>query len=290
MAKADRKEKLFEDFYQAAHASFEALELQYNVTGVMDQLFGTDADEENEKTKLRSSRAWETLSALYDYAVDGLDGGVHPIDIVINGADVIKLASSENNSPSSEWDDIVAMGDARYALDEGQPFMLYKLALLANVDIRTVRNAVSAGELVTFKGDGMVHVENASARRWLCGRRGFKPTVLSRGEAQQNLENVTSPAEFGAFLSGQRRRVGLAREGEIGAKLAVLHPAATPQALAQLEAGVFTLPLDAVFPVADFYQLDRRAFLGCVMHVFFYEELSMLAPEVVTEKVEANDA
>jgi hypothetical protein len=44
----------------------------------------------------------------------------------------------------------------------------------------------------------------------------------------------------------------------------------------QLEAGVFALPLDAVFPVADFYQVDRKAFLECVMRVFFYEELRML--------------
>ena len=47
------------------------------------------------------------------------------------------------------------------------------------------------------------------------------------------------------------------------------------------------MPLDAVIPVADFYQLDRKAFLNCVMRVFFYEELRMLAPEAAAEKAQA---
>jgi len=279
MAKTERKEKLFQDFYQAASGTFEALEIQYNITGVTEQLFGKSGEEEEAKAKLRSSHAWATLSALYDYAVDGVDGGADPMDIVIDGSDVIKLASSENYSPSEEWQDIVAMGDARYALDEGQPFMLYKLALLANVDIRTVRNAVSAGELITFKADDMVHVENASARRWLHGRRGFKPTVVAGGETHTNLENVSSPAEFAAFLATRRERIGAAQQNAPDNKLVVFHPSATPQALAQLEAGVFSLPLDAVFPLADFYQLDRKSFLDCVMRVFFADELRMLSSE-----------
>jgi hypothetical protein len=56
----------------------------------------------------------------------------------------------------------------------------------------------------------------------------------------------------------------------------VLHPAADGRALAELESGVFGLPLDAVFPVADFYRLPRREFLACVMRVFFREELDAI--------------
>lgn len=278
MAKTDRKEKLFQDFYYAVSNSFQALESQYDIKGVIEQLLGNASDEEQAKAKLRSSRSWQTLSALYDYSVDGITNDADPMDIVIDGSDVIKLATSENYAPSQEWDDIVAMGDGRYALDEGQPFMLFKLALLANVDIRTVRNAVSSGDLVTFKSGDMIHVENASARRWLLGRRGFKPTVVGASEAQDKLENVNSPAAFGAFLVGQRQRIGMGQDTTIDAKLVAFHPSATPQAMTQLEAGVFALPLDAVFPVADFYQLDRKAFLECVMRVFFYEELLMLTP------------
>lgn len=276
MAKTDQKEKLFQDFYHAAANTFEALELQYNIEGVVEQIFGKDTDEEQAKARLRASSAWQTLSALYDYAVDGVIGDQSPTDVVIAGSDVIKLATSENYAPSQEWEDIVSMGDGRFALDDGQPFLLYKLALLANVDIRTVRNAVSAGELNTFKTDDKVYVENATARQWLCGRRGYKPTILSGAEALASLTDVQTPGAFGAFLVEQRKRLGMDSNIENGTKLAVFHPGASPQALMQLEAGVFALPLDAVFPVADFYQLDRKAFLECVMRVFFYEELRML--------------
>lgn len=281
MAKTDRKEQLFNDFFRAAKGSLEALESQFNITGVLDQVFGAGTNYEQAKANLRSSRPWATLSTLYDYAVDGLDVGNHPTDIVIDGSDVIKLVSSEDYWPSEEWEQIVAMGDGRFGLDDGAPIMLYKMALLANVDIRTVRNAVSAGDLVSYKQDDMIYVENASARRWLLGRRGFKPTVMDSDDQHLRLENVNTPAGFGAFLVSQRKRIGL---DNIGDKLAVFHPSVTPQTISQLEAGVFALPLDAAFPIADFYQVSRKEFLECVMGVFFYEEMRTLTQESAKEE------
>jgi hypothetical protein len=282
MAKTDQKEKLFQDFYYAVSNSLDSLERQYNVTGVLDQIFGKNADEEQARSNLRTSRPWATLSALYDYAIDGIVGDADPMDIVIDGSDVLKLASSENHSPSTEWEDIVSMADGRYALDEGSPFMLYKVALLANVDIRTVRNAVSAGELVTFKSNDVLQVENASARRWLHGRRGFKPTVMPEGHSGLTLKTINSPADFGIFLAERRNHIGY---GQTSDKLVVFHPSVNSQAISELEAGVFSMPLDTVFPIADFYQLDRKQFLECVMRVFFYEEMNMLSTDPVRTEV-----
>jgi hypothetical protein len=282
MAKTNNKENLFEDFFYAAKNSLAALEQQFKVTGVLDQVFGKDIEEniEQAQAKLRASRPWATLSSLYDYAIDGMDGGADPMDIVIDGSDVLKLVSSENHWPSAEWEQIVAMADGRYALDEGMPVLLYKMALLANVDVRTVRNAVSAGELVSFKTDDEVKIENASARKWLHGRRGFKPTVTSNDAGHIRLETLDSPMDFGAYLVSQRKRLGL---DSPDGKLVVFHPAVTQQALAELEAGVFALPLDAVFPIADFYQVGRKELLECVMRVFFYEELQILSGDAGKE-------
>lgn len=281
MAKTDRKENLFDNFFSTARNSLEALESQFNIKGVVDQVFGEGVDDEQAKVHLRASRSWATLSALYDYAIDGIDNGADPMDIVIDGSDVIKLVSSENYWPSEEWTQIVAMGDGRYGLDEGQTIMLYKVALLANVDVRTVRNAVSAGDLVSFKRDDAIYIENASARRWLHGRRGFKPTVMKDDGEHLSLQNVDNPAAFGAFLVSQRKRIGLASGND---KLVVFHPSVTLQVIAQLEAGVFATPLDAVFPLADFYQVSRKELLECVMRVFFFEELRMLSDEPVKEE------
>lgn len=267
-------DRLFEDFYAAASGTFEALEASYGVKGVCDQIFGKDADEPTARANLRKSEAWQTLLELYDYAINGIvPRNHHESDLVVGASAVLKLASSENHWVSDEWHNIIGTGDSRYAMDEGSPLHLEQIALLANVDIRTVRNAVSAGDLVSYKSEisGEVFVEAASARRWLHGRRGFKPTVIN--DIATDLDKVTTPAAFGALLSSQRSRMD--QEGE-GAKRAVAHPSVTRETLAQLESGIFTLPLDAVTPLADFYLLDRRKLLRCVMRVFFYEEMQLL--------------
>ncbi len=273
-----RKESLFEDFYRTARATFETLEIQFALKGICEQVFGgTPADSgrnvEAEMHLLRANPAWRTLSALYDYAIDGLQHGGDPESIVIDGSDVLWLVTAENDRPSDEWRDIVAMSDGRFALDDGSAFSHNKLALLANVDLRTVRNAISAGELASFKQDDEVLVENRSARRWLLGRKGFKPTVMQGDSATLQIDDISTPASFGAYLSDRRKRLGLAIEA---GKPLVLHRRVSLDVLIQLEAGVFTSTLDAVFPMADFYQVGRKAFLNCVMRVFFNEELQVL--------------
>jgi hypothetical protein len=273
------KEELFEDFFHTAWNSLWALEIQFSIEGVRDQVFGKDVEEPEAKENLRNSNAWKTLTRVYDYAVNGVEPEADtPDSIVIDGSDVLKLVASENHWTSEAWDNIIAMGDGRFALDEGSPVDLYKVALLANVDVRTIRNAVSAGDLISFKSGegGRILIENASARRWLHGRRGFKPTVMQSSEEMQRLDTVTTPAEFAAFLSHRRNQLGFDDSRD---KLVVMHPSATPEAISQLESGVFSVPLDAAFPIADFYQLDRKTFLQCVMRVFFYEEMRMLSED-----------
>jgi hypothetical protein len=170
------------------------------------------------------------------------------------------------------------MGDGRFALDEGHDLTIYKLSLLANVDQRTVRNAISAGQMIANKKNGMfegeqLFIENASARRWLHGRKGFKPTIVPTDPQHLILKDVKGPADFASFLVMQRKRIGLDQDG---GKLAVLHTCVDARAISQLEAGIFSVPLDAVFPLADFYQVSRKDLLECVMRVFFANELMML--------------
>ena len=277
MANPSRKEKLFVDFHLATLHSFKALEAQFGVSGLCDQVFGKNAEEEQSKDHLRASSAWGTLSALFDYAVDGVQIGVHADDIVIGGAEVLSLVTSENSHPSQEWDQVVAMGDGRFALDNGDSVMIGKVALLASVDIRTVRNAISAGELVAEKAGNEIFIENVSARTWLRTRKGFRPTGPS-DNVDANMEDIATPAQFGAFVSRRREKIG-ADDG--GKKLTVFHRSVTAQELAKLEAGIFSMPLDAIFPLADFYQVGRRELLDCVMRVFFRDEFDMLMHRTV---------
>ena len=286
--KNDHKENLFNDFFYAVKGTMEALELHYGIPGVMDHIFGNDShvyeNEQAAKANLRKNRAWGELSGLYDYAIHGivdwkLDG---PSSIVINGSEVLLLATSEDWKPSHEWLDIVAMGDGRFALDDGEEITIYKLALLAKVDQRTVRNAISSGHLLankrsTMLGDEQMCVENASARRWLNGRKGFKPTVVPDDGEEMDLSQVDGPAKFGVYLANQRKRLGLDTPD---GKLVVRHASVNAQSITDLESGIFALPLDAVFPLADFYQVSRKELLDAVMRVFFVDEWIMLKGSV----------
>lgn len=273
------KETLFEDFYSTAATMFAETERLFNVDGLCNQVFGREFpgsfidDESDSKGRLRSTFAWNVLSSVYDYAVDGLDRDREAMSLVLDSGLLLSLLHNDEHHVSEKWGDIVAMGDGRYGLDEGMPIDHYKVALLANVDLRTVRNAISAGELAAFKQDDFLFIENASARNWLHSRKGFRPTVQQSPTHFSDLSEVVSPLQFGAFLRGQREKLGL---NDADNKLVVRHPNVLPADLERLEAGVFNLPIDTVFPLADFYQIGRKVFLEAVMRIFFQEELDLL--------------
>lgn len=278
------KEALFENYFQTCSEVFEVFERAFGIDGVRSKILGIEDSvtlglsstsvEQAAKDHVRASVSWYSLSNLYDYAVDGIIAGHNdPSGIVIDGAEVIYFITSENYRPSIEWELIILQGDGRVGLDEGTSVLIDKLALLANVDIRTVRNAISAGELIAEKKDGFIFIANASSRNWLAGRRGFKPTK-NINQKFDDLSKISSPAEFSAFLVAQREAIGL--EGD-EKKLVVFHPSVDSKAILELERGAFKLSIDTAFPIADYYQLDRKEFLSCVMRVFFSEQLLALS-------------
>ena len=271
MVKRTPKESLFDDFYSVARLTFEALELRYDVTGVVAQVFGDpNEDKAESKRRLRESHTWRVLSDLYDYAVDGVEPEEEPENVVTDAADIITLATSDNHRPSEAWYEIVSMADGRVSLDYSMSVQLHKVALLAGVDVRTVRNAVSAGDLTAVKHGKAIEVEYSSARSWLHGRKGYRPTVHRNEQDLGDLAAVKTPAEFGAFLTARRKHLSL------GESAFPRVQGASPEAVRKLEEGMFPLPLDAAFPVADFYQISRKNFLETVMRVFFLEEFSVL--------------
>lgn len=265
------KQTLFDNFCACTRQAVRDWETFFGVEGMAEQVLGEPIHaHKNAEQVLRESDTWESLMALYDYATEGITGGREEACIVLDAGAILKLVQTEDHWISAEWFEILTMGDARYGLDDGAALSLERIALLANVDIRTVRNAVSAGDLIVEQGV----IDNSMARRWLHGRKGFKPTVVSSSAENLALEDIHTAADFGTFLKKQRERLGLSEGGQ---KLTIFHPCATANTIQQLEAGVFTLPLDAVFRVADLYQLSRKALLECIMRVFFTQELETLS-------------
>lgn len=290
-----RKERLFDDFFNNMVKTIDRIESLMDVKSVKEQVLGSDhslygygdahlAAEKEAKEHLRRNRAWLLASALYDYAVDGIDPASrkdsvsdHPDALVIDAGEVIALLTGEEDTPLQAWHEIVMMGDGRFSLDQGEGIREDRLALLANVDLRTVRNAISSGALVSSKEDGP-YIGSDAARAWLMGRKGFKPTVVASDTALK-IADVQTPASFGGLLRQQR----MDREQQLAnaavptpALLLDAYPGLTKKMLAEVEAGVFRLALSLTRPLADYYDIDRDAFLDCVMRVFFPDELEAL--------------
>lgn len=292
LVQLSRKERLFEDFFVNMVSTTERLERLFGLTVVQEQIFGGpvslyDPDLTGAKESLRANRSWLLVSELYDYAVDGVsrvgttdsqsDG---ESSLVIDAGEVIALLTGEESRPADEWHQIVMMADGRVALADGVALDVERVALLANVDVRTVRNAISSGALPADDG----RIGCSDARAWLLGRKGFKPTIHAH-EGAQALPEVDSAEQFGALL--RRCRIRRLHEVVTNAE-AVLDPLAvelpldaypglTQEMLREVEAGVFRLPLNQIAPLADFYGLPRVDFLRCVMRVFFPEQLAILA-------------
>src|SRR3989344_3155101 len=101
MAKKFDKEDLFENYFHTAKAVFSDFEGIFEVEGICEQLFGAhpdhDFNEEAAKQRIRSSEAWQSLSQLYDYAVDGIRHDARDLEeIVISGAEVLTYVTTEN--------------------------------------------------------------------------------------------------------------------------------------------------------------------------------------------------
>lgn len=292
MAKQSHKEQLFENVYHATVMTLDVLTSHFLVD-INEQVFGTDdqiSEDGIRKSKeyFLASQAWIELNELYEYAINGIVAGSQYDTenysdrsyFATNGEAIVEFLTSNQSQLSQEWRDLFWMADGRFGLDGGEDISLSKVALLGKVDLRTVRNAVSAGQLVTVTKEKMfendtVFVENASARSWLLGRKGFKATPLVNTEREQ-IGEVCTPAGFASFLINQRKQIETDLDADVIAKRSVNHPSVDQTAIKALESGVFSLHLDAVFPIADYYQVSRKDMLNCVMRVFFNDEYQML--------------
>lgn len=272
------KADLLADFIHSASETFQAMEAEFGFNGIVEHFLGVnkpmdfneDAVMQQIKRHVNVSHAWQELSRLYDFAVDGLAESDDISHIVTNAAEILDLIAHSQYPLHSAWKRLVWQGDGRVALEEGESFELDKLAYLADVDIRTVRNAISSGALTLTKVMGIDLVSNESAHKWLLGRRGFKPTVYTNRSSVE-LANVSKPSNFAIFLTQQRNRII-----DDGGVLSSQNSALTQAVISDLESGLFNLSLSMVNPIADYYQLGRKSFLECVMRTFFFEQFQML--------------
>lgn len=210
---------------------------------------------EPEELQVEKTHLWSTLSAMYDYGVMGqrvdgvhwdaetLDGNFADVEMFLAGLAGLEEFLNEDNVAIPTWSLRVArMAVARHVLDGGmrwsfleedpglpvfQQFLTFsELALLANMDERSVRNAANpklTDPLKTLAGQRRTVIAVEEARRWLTGRRGFIPTesTTAPAAAPAVADHALSSAALAA-LSAAAAHAGLPLEQFVLERLASL--------------------------------------------------------------------
>jgi hypothetical protein len=173
------------------------------------------------------------MGELYEYAINGRwDESNDWIDFVTDTqAFLFGLRKFElMDETSYDWRNalemclrIVDIAHARQRLDEGRYLTFVDLALLANMDEKSVRNASNPkgkDPLKTVSEGSRTYVDSDEAKVWLSRRRGFKPTVfVSNADEERNWlkTGFESPTDFGGFIRSQREKIGISRQSFVAA-------------------------------------------------------------------------
>lgn len=180
--------------------------------GQLAALYGVDARSWATKDAVQTSPIWETVNEMYDYGVDGFPVPVKPGSAgsvigrhneveqflhALNTLPMKRYLGGQGNTPPRLAILAAQCAAARlvldgvdrrtdYATDEFGPgsgdfgyLTLAEVALLANMDERSVRNAANPklpNPLMTEPVGRRSLVRPDEARRWLATRKGFVPT------------------------------------------------------------------------------------------------------------------
>lgn len=201
-----------------------------------------------ENEAIQASPVWKAASEMYDYGVTGtpteglfpeghIDGVHGHVERFLRGMDTphmrLYLEETDNTPPRLAML-AVQSAVARMVLDGGwrhtdygageygvkkgdmNHLTLAEVALLANMDERSVRNAANpklADPLKTEPIGKRSLVNPEEARRWLAGRKGFVPTKNCDSGALRPPEfDINLTEEMVELISSEAKKTGLSFE------------------------------------------------------------------------------
>lgn len=171
---------------------------------------------------------------MYDYGISGLlPKGMDKklflnpdTELFLQGIQSLKLYFSEDDVPmpmlslravQTALARYVLEGGCRYTDDVstdgiGDYLTLMEIALLADMDERSVRNAANpklpgALKTETIGKRSVVSIEEAE--RWLAGRKGFVPTQKPESQEQVKTTEILLPASTAELLQTNAQKAGL---------------------------------------------------------------------------------
>jgi transcriptional regulator with XRE-family HTH domain len=213
------------------------------------------------------------LDNTYEYANDGTIPNYNDTIDCLSGMDMIcyeGLLLFEHwfkRHPDSKLDFLYQLAYARKNLDEDEDFPIKRLALLAGVDERTIRNLASAGAFEIKKSGSSTVIANAEARKWLNTRPDFKPTKY---QTEPDGHVASSVTEFGQFMAQKRQEQELTLDDvskAIGIDSAIL---------ADLEKGIDRVQLSQITKLQNLFKIENNKLFIDYMKTFHYEEFSNL--------------
>lgn len=202
----------------------------------VDRMLATNLTEQMEDaTCIEATTLWRISSELYDFGVLGVllegFGAGHIVDA--SYADVELFLNNIRQLDSYLAEDSVIIPHmamkamtaaiARHVLDGGERYLLddahddgylslSEIAVLADMDERSVRNAASsknpdALKTVTINKRTMIAI--TEARRWLAGRKGFVPTQSDATTERQLEAILTLPSDMAKALENRASAAGI---------------------------------------------------------------------------------
>ena len=212
-------------------------------------IYGANEREWTEDVSIKQSPIWLGVSEMYDYGVMGVPTGDLVPGGIINGTHariemflramdtpVMRVFLAEGNAVPPRLAMLaVQSAVARIVLDGGERYTDYgagefgigkgdfgyltlsEVALLANMDERSVRNAANPklpDPLKTEQVGKRSLVTPQEARRWLSGRKGFVPTKAHEAaHIQRPLEfDLELSQEFVGMIEREAQKSGLTFE------------------------------------------------------------------------------
>lgn len=175
------------------------------------------------RKNISESEIIKKIHFIYDYGEKGLlpkdfkyeDDISSPIE---ETEDVVRILSAadtvqQNQEFLRELYELLKKADTRYGMDFLElDLSIENVASLAMIDERTVKNAISSGELETYKEEAGVgkkkitYIKRDSAIRWLLKRKKFIPTQFPT-ESEMKLKDVKSIVDFKRFIKQRAEEI-----------------------------------------------------------------------------------
>ena len=281
-----------EDIFESTYCSFCMQEYLFGPNKLVSNTFGiksnfslyppnmrelTDTEKKHAMKVFTEMNIYSYLEEIYEYAVEGVLGKNHWIDLIEEVNIYFQHVESDFSKISDEAKLILGMAHLRFGIDGERDLICFNysshpnqvIAKMAGLDERTVRNAASEG---MFTQDGISYHAEA-IKIWLNNKKGFKRTKVDENQTGLQLVDIKTAQQFSQLISTQKANLGKLLDEK---KFKASHYSFDKHTLLNLESGIFDLPLNTVSALANAFHFDEKALLHCIMRVFFAHELSLI--------------